>query len=434
MEHITLDINDALSFLPKELLDKYKQKAQNHLNSLLEKSGKGNEFLGWMDLPMSVKEDDIKEIENTVSDFREKVDVIVIVGIGGSYLGSRAVIEAMENSFNSYQTRKKNNPILLYAGQNISEDYLSELLEFLGNKSFGICVISKSGTTTEPAIAFRLLKKLLEEKVGVNNAKQYIIAITDASKGALRGLANKKGYHSFIIPEDVGGRFSILSPAGLVPIALAGNNINDLMAGAKYACNKLLKNEFETNIALQYAVIRNMLYDQGKSIEILVNYHPKLHFFSEWWKQLFAESEGKEFKGIFTASVDFTTDLHSLGQYIQEGERKIFETVISLKKVDRCTLIPEDKDDLDGLNYLSGKHVEYVNRMAELGTRQAHISGGVPNIKITIPQLNEYYLGELIFFFQLACGVSGYFLDINPCNQPGVEAYKKNMFRLLGKK
>jgi len=356
-----------------------------------------------------------------------------MIGIGGSYLGAKAVIDALSNSFEWLQPKYK-SPLIVFAGHNICEDYLYELQELLKNKKFGIICISKSGTTTEPALAFRLLKTQLEEQQGKKEAQKLIIAITDKSKGALRKLAEQEGYKTFVIPDDVGGRFSVLTPVGLLPIAVAGFNIRQLIAGAaqmEKICD--IDVPFGENPATHYAVVRNELYKMGKKIEILVNYHPKLHYISEWWKQLYGESEGKENKGIFPAAVDFTTDLHSMGQWIQEGERIIFETVISIKEPNYLKIFPYDKDNLDGLNFLAGKRIDEVNKMAELGTLIAHVDGDVPNIKIEIPKLNEYYLGELIYFFEKACGISGYLLGVNPFDQPGVEAYKKNMFALLGK-
>jgi glucose-6-phosphate isomerase len=359
--------------------------------------------------------------------------VVVVAGIGGSYLGSRAVIEALGNSLSQLIQDKKNPPIL-FAGHNISEDYLYEITEYLKTKKFGIINISKSGTTTETALAFRLLKKQCEDQRGKDVARKVIVAITDAKRGAARVCADKEGYRSFIIPDNVGGRFSVLTPVGLLPIAIAGYDIRQLIKGAADMEGQTTSGvKFEDNPAALYAAVRNALYRSGKKIEILVNFQPKLHYLSEWWKQLYGESEGKENKGIFPASVDFSTDLHSMGQWIQEGERTIFETVISVDKVQHSVLVPSDDENLDGLNFLAGKHVDEVNKMAELGTQLAHVDGGVPNIRITVPQLNEYWIGQLIYMFEKGCGISGYVLGVNPFNQPGVEAYKKNMFALLGK-
>ena len=365
---------------------------------------------------------------------REKCEAIVVAGIGGSYLGARAVIEALSNSF-AWLVNDKKNPTILFAGNNIGEDYLFELTEYLKGKKFGVINISKSGTTTETALTFRLLKKQCEEQMGKEEAKNVIVAVTDAKRGAARTCADKEGYKSFIIPDNVGGRFSVLTPVGLLPIACAGFDIKALVAGAAdMEKATALDVPFEENIAAQYAAVRNGLYAQaGKKIEIMVNYQPKLHFIAEWWKQLYGESEGKDKKGIFPASCDFTTDLHSMGQWIQDGERTIFETVISIEKPNRNLLFPSDEENLDGLNFLAGKRVDEVNKMAELGTRLAHVDGGVPNIRVSVPELNEYYIGQLIYFFEIGCGISGNVLGVNPFNQPGVEAYKKNMFALLNK-
>lgn len=393
----------------------------------------GNVFLGWVNLPSSYTEEQIREIEDTATVLRSRCEAVVVVGIGGSYLGARAVIDALSNAFD-WLIEKRNNPVILYAGNNISEDYLYELKKYLKNKSFGIINISKSGTTTEPALAFRILKELLEEKVGKEEARQRIVAITDAQRGALRELATREEYKTFVIPDNVGGRYSVLTPVGLLPIAVAGINIRSLLAGAVKMEEATAPDiDFEYNLSAIYAAIRNELYKRGKKIEILVNYHPKLHYFAEWWKQLYGESEGKEHLGIFPAAVDFTTDLHSMGQWIQEGERSIFETVITVKEPKHTLNIPNDKDNLDGLNYLQGKRVDGVNKMAELGTRIAHVEGGVPNLVIEIEELNEASIGELIYFFEKACGISGYMLGVNPFDQPGVEAYKSNMFALLEK-
>mgnify|MGYP002754004407 FL=1 len=365
---------------------------------------------------------------------RDKCEVIVVAGIGGSYLGARAVIEALGNSF-AWLTAEKKNPIILFAGNNIGEDYLFELTEYLKGKKFGVINISKSGTTTETALTFRLLKKQCEAQRGKAEAKDVIVAVTDAKKGAARTCADKEGYKSFIIPDNIGGRFSVLTPVGLLPIACAGFDVKQLVSGAQEmerVCGKEVP--FNQNPAALYAAVRNGLYSEaGKKIEIVVNFQPKLHFFAEWWKQLFGESEGKDNKGIFPAACDFTTDLHSMGQWIQEGERSIFETVISVEEPENKLLFPHDEENLDGLNFLEGKRIDDVNKMAELGTRLAHVDGGVPNIRISVPRLNAYYIGQLIYFFEIACGISGNLLQVNPFNQPGVEAYKKNMFALLNK-
>ncbi|MCC8132493.1 MAG: glucose-6-phosphate isomerase [Tannerellaceae bacterium] len=433
MKNITLDINKALGAVTKEQVYAQAGKAEACNATLQNGNGAGNDFLGWLHLPSSITEAEIAEIEETAHVLRSKCEVVVAIGIGGSYLGTKAVLEALNNSFDLLLKERK-NPVILYAGHNIGEDYLYELTEVLKYKQFGIINISKSGTTTEPALAFRILKKQLEDAVGKEEAKHRIVAITDTKKGALRTLATQEGYKTFVIPDNVGGRFSVLTPVGLLPIAVAGINIRDLIDGA-VSMEKATGTEvpFADNIATIYAAVRNELYKSGKKIEILANFHPKLHYIGEWWKQLYGESEGKENKGIFPASVDLTTDLHSMGQWIQEGERIIFETVISVEKPDHSVLVPADEADLDGLNFLAGKHVDEVNKMAELGTQLAHVDGGVPNIKITIPEVSAYYIGQLFYFFERACGISGYILEVNPFDQPGVEAYKKNMFALLDK-
>ncbi len=433
MKNISLSIDKALGFVSKETVYSYENKVKEYSAALENGTGKGSDYLGWLHLPSSISDAELSDLESTAKTLREKCEVVVIAGIGGSYLGARSVIEAFSNSFFHLQADKK-NPVILYAGNSISEDYLAELMDFLKGKQFGIINISKSGTTTETALAFRLLKTQLEEQVGKAEAQQRIVAITDASKGALRTLATQEGYKTFVIPDDVGGRFSVLTPVGLLPIAVAGFDIRKLVAGAA-DMEKLtgLDIPFAENPSAIYAATRNELYKKGKKIEILVNFHPKLHYFSEWWKQLYGESEGKENKGIYPASVDFTTDLHSMGQWIQEGERIIYETVISISEPNRTVVIPSDEANLDGLNFLAGKRVDQVNKMAELGTQLAHVDGGVPNMRVEIPQLNEYYLGQLMYFFEKACGISGYILGVNPFDQPGVEAYKSNMFALLEK-
>lgn len=430
---IKLDISKTLGFVSQESINNEAASAKKCNEALHNGSGKGNDFLGWLNLPSSISDADFKEIEETAALLRNKCEVVVVVGIGGSYLGARAVIDALNNAFDWLQCDRK-NPVIVYAGNNIGEDYIYELMSYLGDKSFGIINISKSGTTTEPALAFRILKRELENTVGREEAKSRIVAITDAARGALHTLAKKEGYKMFVIPDNVGGRYSVLTPVGLLPIAVAGFNIRQLVAGAAYMEKNTAPNvPFDKNIAELYAVTRNELYKKGKKIEILANFNPKLHFMAEWWKQLYGESEGKEHKGIFNAAVDFTTDLHSMGQWIQEGERSIFETVLSVENPNNKVVVPADQEDLDGLNYLIDQRVDYVNKMAELGTQLAHVDGGVPNIKIEIPQLSEYYLGQLIYFFEKACGISGYLLEVNPFDQPGVEAYKKNMFALLNK-
>lgn len=433
MENLRIDISKVAGFVAPDAVKSYEQQATANLKALYEKTGKGNDFLGWVELPAQITDAQLDDIKQTADTLRSKADYVVVVGIGGSYLGARAVIDALNNSFDWLQTERK-NPVVLYAGQNIGEDYTYELLEFLKDKSVAVVVISKSGTTTEPAIAFRLLKELVESKYPKNEAKERIVAITDEKRGALRTLATQEGYKTYVIPDDVGGRFSVLTPVGLLPIAVAGYDIKQLVKGALDM--KALTAPgvpFEQNPAALYAATRNELYKKGKAIEILVNYNPKLHFVTEWWKQLYGESEGKDSKGIFPAGVDFTTDLHSMGQWIQEGVRNIFETVLTVKTPNTKVTVPTDAANLDGLNFLAGKRIDQVNKMAELGTLVAHIDGGVPNILVELPKLNEYYLGQMIYFFEIACGISGYILGVNPFDQPGVEAYKKNMFALLEK-
>ena len=462
MKNISLDITKAACFLEAGAVEAFEPKVKAAQQALEDGTCPGNDFLGWLHLPSSITPAFLDELQACANVLRENCEAIVVAGIGGSYLGARAVIEALSNSF-SWLVADKKNPTILFAGNNIGEDYLFELTEYLKDKKFGVINISKSGTTTETALTFRLLKKQCEAQRGKDEAKKVIVAITDAKRGAARTCADKEGYTSFIIPEvivaitdakrgaartcadkegytsfiipdNVGGRFSVLTPVGLLPIACAGFDIRELVAGAQdmeKACGK--DTPFAENPAAQYAAVRNGLYQKGKKIEIMVNFQPKLHFMSEWWKQLYGESEGKDKKGIFPASVDFTTDLHSMGQWIQDGERTIFETVISVEEPEKKLLFPEDEENLDGLNFLAGKRVDEVNKMAELGTRLAHVDGGVPNIRITMPRLNERYLGQLIYFFEIGCGISGNVLGVNPFNQPGVEAYKKNMFALLDK-
>lgn len=400
---------------------------------LQDGSGKGSDFLGWVNLPESITSEELKTIRKCADNLASLADVILVIGIGGSYLGAKAVLEALSDPFQLLRN-KQEKPIVLFAGQNLSEDYLYELLE--GTRSYKIAaiVISKSGTTTEPAVAFRLIKNEIESRYGAEGAAKRIVAITDAARGALRTLATNEGYETFVIPDNIGGRYSVLTPVGLLPLAAAGINVDELVRGAR-DMEKATGTDvpFEKNPAMIYAAARTALYRAGKKIEILASYDPKLLYVAEWWKQLYGESEGKDGKGIFPAAVDFTTDLHSMGQWIQEGERTIFETVISVEKPKHSTIIPSDDANLDGLNYIAGKHVDEVNKMAELGTRIAHVDGGVPNLKITIPELSEEYLGQLIYFFELSCGISGYILGVNPFNQPGVEAYKRNMFALLEK-
>ncbi|WP_314671081.1 glucose-6-phosphate isomerase [Segatella salivae] len=434
MKNISVDITKAAQFLKPGAVEAYESQVKAAQEALENGTCPGNDFLGWLHLPTSITPEFLSEIQNTANTLRDKCEVIVVAGIGGSYLGARAVIEALGNSF-AWLTAEKKNPIILFAGNNIGEDYLFELTEYLKGKKFGVINISKSGTTTETALTFRLLKKQCEAQRGKAEAKDVIVAVTDAKKGAAHTCADKEGYKSFIIPDNIGGRFSVLTPVGLLPIACAGFDVKQLVSGAQEmerVCGKEVP--FNQNPAALYAAVRNGLYSEaGKKIEIVVNFQPKLHFFAEWWKQLFGESEGKDNKGIFPAACDFTTDLHSMGQWIQEGERSIFETVISIEEPENKLLFPHDEENLDGLNFLEGKRIDDVNKMAELGTRLAHVDGGVPNIRISVPRLNAYYIGQLIYFFEIACGISGNLLQVNPFNQPGVEAYKKNMFALLNK-
>ena len=430
---INIDISRILDFVPNSELKALEPELKDAIIKLEKGTGAGNDFIGWMNLASKMDKKLLADIKDTARVLRENCEVVIVAGIGGSYLGSRAVIEALSNSFTQLIQDGK-NPQILFAGHNISEDYLFELTQYLKGRKFGVINISKSGTTTETALAFRLLKKQCEDQMGKDEARKVIVAITDAKRGAARVCADKEGYRSFIIPDNVGGRFSVLTPVGLLPIAVAGFDIDKLVQGAADMESKTTSDTpLDQNPAAKYAAARNALYRNGKKIEILVNFQPKLHYLSEWWKQLYGESEGKENKGIFPASVDFSTDLHSMGQWIQEGERTIFETVISVDKVQHSVLVPSDDGNLDGLNFLAGKHVDEVNKMAELGTQLAHVDGGVPNIRITVPELNEYWIGQLIYMFEKGCGISGYVLGVNPFNQPGVEAYKKNMFALLNK-
>ena len=433
MKTLSLELGKALPFLEANAIENLYPQAQAANEALEAGTCAGNDFLGWLHLPSSITEEHLNDILATAQVLRENCDTIVVAGIGGSYLGARAVIEALGNSF-EWLANDGKNPVILFAGNNIGEDYLYELCEYLNGRRFGVINISKSGTTTETALAFRLLKKQCEEQRGLDVARKVIVAVTDAKKGAARVTADKEGYKSFIIPDNVGGRFSVLTPVGLLPIACAGFDIKAMIQGAvdmEKATNTDVP--VANNLAATYAAARNALYAAGKKIEILANFQPKLHSMNEWWKQLYGESEGKNGKGIFPAAVDLTTDLHSMGQWIQDGERTIFETVISVESPRHTVLFPHDEENLDGLNFLEGRRVDEVNRMAELGTQLAHVDGGVPCMRIVLPELNEYYLGQLIYFFERGCGISGLVLGVNPFDQPGVEAYKKNMFALLGK-
>lgn len=428
MTNIKFDYSKACNFATKEEINALYPQAHQALKSLRNGTCKGKDFLGWLDLPVNITAEHLNDIGKTAAELRARTEVVVVIGIGGSYLGARAVIEALAGNFHNYG---KADMKVIFAGHNIGEDYYHELMAYLEDKQFGLCVVSKSGTTTEPAIAFRLLKDMMEKKVGKAEAGKRIIAITDESKGALRTLADREGYKTFIIPDDIGGRFSVLTPVGLLPIAIAGYDIKALVKGA--ADMRKICLEQENNIAVEYAVARTALHRKGFAVELLANFNPKLHFITEWWKQLFGESEGKEHKGIFPAGVDFTTDLHSMGQYIQEGSRIMMETVISVEKPYHKVEIPSDEINLDKLNFLAGKRVDAVNKMAELGTRIAHVDGGVPNMQVIVPELSAEYIGQLFYFFELACGISGCLLGVNPFDQPGVEAYKNNMFALLEK-
>jgi len=430
MDELKINLKDARGFVEPHTIEQYKPQTRRILASLEKRSDDPAQFLGWLTLPQKMQEDELVEIKETAAAFTEKLDAVLVIGIGGSYLGARAVIEALSPYFGPL----RGQPRMLFAGQNIDEDYHYELLKELDDKDYGIIVISKSGTTTEPGIAFRIFREHLEEKAGPQEAARRIVAITDGKKGALRKLADEKGYKTYTIPDDVGGRYSVLTPVGLVPIAMAGIDISQLVAGARAMQERTSSRvAFQDNPASLYAAMRNALYYKGKAIEILGIYQARLYYFMEWWKQLYGESEGKEHKGIFPAIAQFTTDLHSMGQYIQEGRRFLFETILSVEQTHHRLTVPRASDDTDNLNYLAGKRLHEVNRMAESGTRLAHTDGEVPNITVTIPRLHEHTLGQCIYFFETACAISGHILEVNPFNQPGVEAYKTNMFGLLGK-
>ena len=402
--------------------------------TLTNKTGAGNDFLGWLDLPVNYDKEEFDRIKKSAEKIKGNSEALIVIGIGGSYLGPRPAIEMLNSNFyNVLGNDKRNTPKVFFVGNNISSTYLADLLDAIEGIDISVNVISKSGTTTEPAIAFRVFKDYMEKKYGVEGAKERIFATTDKSKGALKSLADEMGYESFVIPDDVGGRFSVLTAVGLLPIAVAGINIDEMMQGAADAREAYATDDFKNNDCYKYAAMRNVLYNKGKEIEILVNYEPGLHYFNEWWKQLFGESEGKDQKGIFPAAVDFSTDLHSMGQYIQEGRRTIFETVLNVEKAKREVVIEKAEGDLDGLNFLAGKTIDFVNKQAFNGTLLAHNDGGVPNIVLNIPELSAYYFGQMVYFFEKACAISGYILGVNPFDQPGVEAYKKNMFALLGK-
>jgi glucose-6-phosphate isomerase len=426
-----LSIENIRKFVSEDEILVLKADAEKSLKMLHDKTGYGNDFLGWLNLPSQISESDIDDIQATADKLSQLADFVVVIGIGGSYLGAKSVIEALSHSFGSFQTAGK-RPVVIFAGQNISEDYAFELFETLNGHSVAAVVISKSGTTIEPAITFRLIKKYIEDACGVDAARERIVAVTDKERGAMNTIAKKNGYKMFVIPDDVGGRFSVLTPVGLLPVAIAGFDVKKLVEGAADMEKATDVNiAFEQNQACIYATARNALYRKGKNVEILANFNPKLHSFAEWWKQLYGESEGKNGKGIFPANVDFTTDLHSLGQYIQDGKRMLFETVLSVENSKHKFTVPADEENIDGLNFVADKRIDEINKCAEAGTILAHVDGGVPNIHISIPEINEYNIGQLIYFFEKACGISGYMLGVNPFDQPGVEAYKKNMFRLL---
>ena len=432
MDGVKLSLKN--SGITKKTIMEYKEQVENIHKDLHHRANDVSDFVGWLNLPTKYDKKEFARIKKAAKKIKKESDILVVIGIGGSYLGARAVIEALTSSFyNMLPNEERNFPQILYVGNNLSSDYMNELIEYIGDKDFSVNVISKSGTTTEPAIAFRIFREFLENKYGIEEARSRIYATTDREKGALKTLAEKEGYEQFVVPDNVGGRYSVLTAVGLLPIATCGIDIDKLMEGAKEAQEKYDDPDLKYNECYQYAVVRNILYKLYKNTEILVNYEPKMHYFTEWWKQLFGESEGKDQKGIFPAGVDFTTDLHSMGQYIQEGRRNLFETVIKIKKPKSDIEIQPDEDNLDGLNYLAGKTLDYVNKKAMEGTIQAHVSGDVPNIQITIEKLDEKNLGAMIYFFEKACAVSGMLLGVNPFNQPGVEEYKKNMFKLLEK-
>ena len=434
MSKLSFDYSKALEFVSQEEIDNFESTVNLAKETLINKRGAGADFLGWLDLPVNYDKEEFERIKKAAKKIQSDSEVLVVIGIGGSYLGAKACIEALSHSFYALLDKtKRPYPHIVFCGNSISEKYLHDLEEALEGKDFSINIISKSGTTTEPAVAFRVLKKALIKKYGKEEAKKRIYATTDRAKGALKKLTDEEGYESFVVPDDVGGRFSVLTAVGLLPIAVAGIDIDRLMSGAAAARKSALEKPYKENPALLYAAMRNIIHRKGKAIEILANYEPSLHYISEWWKQLYGESEGKDNKGIYPASVDLTTDLHSMGQFIQEGSRILYETVISIEKPLVNMLLEEEEKDTDGMNYLAGKSIDFVNKSAMNGTILAHTDGGVPNLSVVLPELNEEYLGELFYFFEFACGVSGYILAVNPFNQPGVESYKKNMFALLGK-
>ena len=434
MSKVTFDYSKAVSFIGDNEVESMKKLALDAKEVLVNKSGAGNDFLGWIDLPVDYDKEEFARIKQAAAKIQNDSEVLVVIGIGGSYLGARAAIEFLRHSFyNVVDKSIRKTPEIYFVGNSISSTYIKHLIDVIGDRDFSINMISKSGTTTEPAIAFRVFKEMAEKKYGKEGAAKRIYATTDKARGYLKNLANEEGYESFVVPDDVGGRFSVLTAVGLLPIAVSGADIDKLMEGAAEGRKIALEAPFEENDALKYAALRNILLRKGKAIEILANYEPSVHYVSEWWKQLYGESEGKDQKGIFPASVDLTTDLHSMGQFIQDGSRNLFETVINIETSREEIIIGEEPVDLDGLNYLAGKNVDFVNKSAMNGTILAHTDGQVPNLMVNIPEVNEFYLGQLFYFFEFACGVSGYLLGVNPFNQPGVESYKKNMFALLGK-
>lgn len=434
MGQVTFDYSKAMGYVSQHEIDSMKAITESARQLLLSKSGAGNDYLGWINLPVDYDKDEFARIKAASDKIRSDSEVLVVIGIGGSYLGARAAIEFLRHNFyNMVDKSIRKTPEIYFVGNSISSTYVQHLIDVIGDRDFSVNIISKSGTTTEPAIAFRVFKKMLEEKYGKADAAKRIYATTDKARGALKNLATEEGYESFIVPDDIGGRFSVLTAVGLLPIAVSGADLDKLMEGAASGRKRALEAEFEDNDAVQYAALRNILLRKGKNVEIVANYEPSLHYVSEWWKQLYGESEGKDQKGIFPAAVDLTTDLHSMGQFIQDGARIMFETVINVETPQCEITLEEEPVDLDGLNYLAGKTMDFVNKSAMNGTILAHTDGNVPNFMVKVPEQNEFYLGELFYFFEFACGVSGYLLGVNPFNQPGVESYKKNMFALLGK-
>lgn len=434
MNKVTFDYSKAASFVKEHEVESMKKLALDAKELLVSKKGAGNDFLGWIDLPVDYDKEEFDRIKKAAEKIKSDSEVLLVIGIGGSYLGARAAIEFLRHSFYNVVSREiRKTPEIYFVGNSISSTYIKHLMDVIGERDFSINMISKSGTTTEPAIAFRVFKAMMEKKYGKEEAAKRIYATTDKAKGSLKNLATEEGYETFVVPDDVGGRFSVLTAVGLLPIAVSGADIDKLMEGAQAGRKAALEASFEDNDAVKYAAVRNILLRKGKAIEILANYEPSVHYVSEWWKQLYGESEGKDQKGIFPASVDLTTDLHSMGQFIQDGSRNMFETVINIEASREEIILEKEPVDLDGLNYLAGKNVDFVNKSAMNGTILAHTDGQVPNLMVTVPEVNEFYLGELFYFFEFACGVSGYLLGVNPFNQPGVESYKKNMFALLGK-